>query len=87
MVSAVELNYNTMNTGPLSTEDFQRLQKEIEGIKSFLPEHLMGPFWAWYNQIRGVNEKQPCGCKSAAGHWSRCVDELRKFVRERSEQV
>ena len=76
-----------MNTGPLSTEDFQRLQKELEGVKNFLPEHLMGPFWSWYNQIRGVKERQPCSCKSSARHWGACVEELRKFVRERSEQV
>jgi len=70
---------------PLSIEDFDRLKKELENIKAFLPEHLMGPFWSWCNQIRGQKTPQPCSCKSSARHWGACVDDLRKFVRERSE--
>lgn len=70
---------------PLSEAEYIELSKHLEGIKAFLPEHLMTPFWSWYNRIRGVNEKQPCGCKSSARHWAACVDTLRKFVKERSE--
>lgn len=69
----------------LSVEDFERLKRELEGVKNFLPEHLMNPFWSWCTQIRGNKERQPCGCKSAAGHWARCVDELRKYVKDKSE--
>lgn len=69
----------------LSVEDYNRLKTELQNIKNFLPEHLMGTFWSFCNQIRDSKEKQPCGCKSAAGHWSRCVDELRKYVREKGE--
>lgn len=69
----------------LSTEDFSKLKMEMEGIKNFLPEHLMGTFWSWCNQIRGTKERQPCGCKSAAGHWQRCVDDLRKYIKDKSE--
>jgi hypothetical protein len=83
MESVVELNFNNM--AELSQEDFNRLKKELEGIKAFLPEHLMGTFWSWCNQIRNSNEKQPCGCKTAARHWGACVEELRKYVKERSE--
>jgi hypothetical protein len=70
---------------PLNLSEFQELRTHLEGIKSFLPEHLMSPFWSWCNRIRGEKVNQPCSCKSSAGHWGRCVDDLRKFVRERSE--
>ena len=69
----------------LSAEDFERLKKELEGVKNHLPEHLMGPFWAWCNGIRGERINQPCGCKSSGAQWGRCVEDLRKYVRERSE--
>ena len=69
----------------LSAEDFERLKKELEGVKNHLPEHLMGPFWAWCNGIRGERINQPCGCHSAGAQWGRCVEDLRKYVRERSE--
>lgn len=70
---------------PLSEAEFIELGKHLEGIKAFLPEHLMGPFWSWCNRIRGRKENQPCSCKSSAKHWGACVEELRKFIRERSE--
>jgi len=85
MESVTELNFNIMDISPLTQEDFDRLKKELEGIKAFLPEHLMGPFWIWCNLIRGRKENQPCSCKTSARHWGACVEELRKFVKERSE--
>jgi hypothetical protein len=90
-----ELNFNTMEDikpnvpeskyAPLSYDIFKEMSKELEGVKSFLPEHLMGKFWTWCNTIRGERTNQPCGCKSSAKHWAGCVDTLRQFVRERSE--
>ena len=85
MESVTELNFNNMDVSPLTQEDFDRLKKELEGIKAFLPEHLMGPFWGWCNLIRGRKENQPCSCKTSARHWGACVEELRKFVNQRSE--
>ena len=70
---------------PLSEEEYNTLKVHLEGIKAFLPEHLMGPFWEWCNRIRGERINQPCGCSSAAGLWGNCVETLRKFVNERSE--
>jgi len=70
---------------PLSESEFNELKTHLEGIKSFLPEHLMTPFWNWCNRIRGQKVTQPCSCKSSARHWGSCVEELRKFVREISE--
>jgi len=84
MESVTELNFNNMDVSPLTQEDFDRLKKELEVIKAFLPEHLMGPFWIWCNLIRGRKENQPCSCKTSARHWGACVEELRKFVNERS---
>jgi hypothetical protein len=77
-----ELNFNNMTD--LSQEDFNRLKIELENIKAFLPEHLMGPFWSWCNQIRGQNTNQPCSCKTSARHWGACVSELREYVKQRS---
>jgi len=71
---------------PLNLQEFQELKEHLEGIKSFLPEHLMGTLWEKCNRIRDERINQPCSCKSSAGLWSRCVDELRQFVRDRDAQ-
>jgi hypothetical protein len=71
---------------PLNLQEFQQLKSELESVKAFLPEHLMGPFWEKCNRIRGERIMQPCSCKSSAGLWGRCVDELRQFVRDRDAQ-
>jgi len=70
---------------PLSEEEFKELREHLEGVKNHLPEHLMNPFWSWCNRIRGERINQPCGCKSAGALWGRCVEDLRKYVREKSE--
>ena len=69
---------------PLNLQEFQELKSQLEQVKAFLPEHLMGTFWEKCNRIRGERINQPCSCKSSAGLWGRCVDDLRKFVNERS---
>jgi hypothetical protein len=66
---------------PLNLQEFQELKEHLEGIKSFLPEHLMGTLWEKCNRIRGERINQPCSCKSSAGLWSRCIEDLREFVR------
>jgi hypothetical protein len=68
---------------PLNLQEFQELKEHLEGIKSFLPEHLMGTLWSKCNAIRGERINQPCSCKSSAGLWGACVEELRQFVRDR----
>ena len=83
MENVKELNFNNM--ADLSAEDFERLQKELEGIKNHLPEHLMNPFWHWCNTIRGTRTNQPCSCKSSARLWGDCVTELRNYVKSKSE--
>jgi hypothetical protein len=71
---------------PLNLQEFQELKAQLESVKAFLPENLMGPFWEKCNRIRGERINQPCSCKSSAGLWGRCVDELRQFVRDRDAQ-
>ena len=68
---------------PLEEKEFTELKTHLEGVKNFLPEHLMTPFWTWCNTIRGERVNQPCSCKSSAKHWAGCVETLRKFVNER----
>ena len=70
---------------PLNLEEFQQLKAQLESVKSYLPEYLMGPFWSWCNRIRGEKINQPCSCKSSARLWGDCVETLRTFVRDRSE--
>ena len=69
---------------PLNLQEFKELKEHLEGIKSFLPEHLMGTLWEKCNRIRGERINQPCSCKSSAGLWGSCVADLRKFVNERN---
>jgi hypothetical protein len=67
----------------LSKEDLELLKGHLESVKNFLPSHLMNQFWAWCNIIRDLKTPQPCSCKSSAKHWGSCVEELRKYVKER----
>ena len=69
---------------PLNLQEFLELKEHLEGIKAFLPEHLMGTLWEKCNRIRGERINQPCSCKSSAGLWGSCVADLRKFVNERN---
>ena len=71
---------------PLSLAEFKELREHLEGVKAFLPEHLMGTLWEKCNRIRGERIIQPCSCKSSSGLWARCVDDLRQFVRERDAE-
>lgn len=70
---------------PLNLEEFQKLKSDLEGVRSHLPEHLMNPFWALCNRIRGERSNQPCSCRSSAGLWAGCVNTLRDFVKSKSE--
>jgi len=83
MDNVMELNFNIM--ADLSAEDLQKLKQDLEVVKNYLPEHLMGPFWHWCNTIRGTRTNQPCSCKSSARLWGDCVEELRNYVRSKSE--
>lgn len=75
-----------MNYGPLKEEEFLRLETELKSISSFLPENQMRYMWQMCNVIRGENQNQPCACKSSAGLWTRCIEDLRKFVDEQKSK-
>ena len=81
----IKPNVAESNYAPLNLEEFQQLKSYLEGVKNHLPEHLMNPFWGWCNRIRGERINQPCGCKSAGAQWGRCVEDLRNFVKQKSE--
>ena len=65
---------------PLTEEQFVKLKEDLDSIKDVLPAGLMNEFWQLCNLIRGDKQPKPCGCKSAGGLWSRCVEDLRTFV-------
>lgn len=75
-----------MNYSPLSQEEFEELEKRLNNIKAFLPDGEMSYIWQTYNKIRNANETQPCSCRSSAGLWTRAVDGLRDFVKERKSE-
>ena len=81
----IKPNVAESNYAPLNLEEFQQLKSHLEGVNNHLPEHLMNPFWGWCNRIRGERINQPCGCKSAGAQWGRCVEDLRNFVKQKSE--
>ena len=85
MSEEIKPNVAESKYAPLNLEEFQQLKGQLEGIKSYLPEHLMAGFWSWCNRIRGEKINQPCSCKSSARHWGECVETLRKFVKEKGE--
>jgi hypothetical protein len=66
---------------PLTEEEFNHLKAELAGIKNYLPENLMNPFWSFCNRIRNQRINQPCSCKSSARLWGTCVEDLREFVK------
>jgi hypothetical protein len=75
-----------MNYEPLTEEEFLKLETKLKLIKTFLPENEMSFMWNTVNKVRGERQPQPCSCRSSAGLWSRCVEDLRKFVDEKRNQ-
>jgi hypothetical protein len=71
---------------PLNLEEFQQLSKVLSEVGNYLPEHHMGYMWMMCTRLRGTRENQPCSCRSSAGLWARCVDELKQFVNQKNEQ-
>jgi hypothetical protein len=65
----------------LNTEELEGLKADLQKVKNYLPEDLMHRFWGLCNKIRGEKTNQPCSCKSSAGLWGRCVEDLRNYVK------
>jgi len=68
---------------PLTTPQYLELKDFLTNLGHTLPTDKLSYVWNNYNAVRGMKEKQPCGCGSAAGMWKRAVDELNAWVKER----
>lgn len=68
---------------PLNLEEFQELKIHLQSISNNLPTHLAGYMWAKCNAIRGERTAQPCTCQSSGGLWMACIDDLKKFVKDK----
>ena len=68
---------------PLTEEQYIELKGFLEGLGNTLPTDKTNYVWNNYNAIRGISEKQPCNCGSAAGMWRRAIDDLSNWVKER----
>jgi|LakMenEpi03Aug12_release.lakeMendotaPanAssembly.Ray.scaffolds.fasta_scaffold495404_2 hypothetical protein len=73
-----------VNTSPLTEEQFIELKSFLDNLGNTLPSDKTNYVWNTYNHIRGVSEKQPCNCGSAAGMWRRAIDGLSDWVKEHS---
>jgi hypothetical protein len=94
MENVMESNFNIYNMeapvpesryAPLNLEEFQQLKAQLDTVVHHLPEHLLGNFWSLCNRIRNENVRQPCSCRSSAKHWGNCVNDLKAFVKSKSE--
>lgn len=72
-----------VNYSPFTEEEFKLMETEMKSLGLYLPEDKMGIMWERCRRIRGTNENQPCGCKSASGLWKRCVDDINDFIRSK----
>jgi hypothetical protein len=66
----------------LTTEEIEGLKADLQKVKNYLPEDLMGKFWGLCNKIRGERTNMPCSCRSSAGLWSRCVEDLKNYIKD-----
>ena len=71
---------------PFTFEEFQLIQAEMNAIGVYLPSDATAQRKLWQNcvRIRGKAENQPCSCKSSAGLWVRCIDDIKGFIKARS---
>lgn len=70
----------------MSEEEVKELKEELSRITTFIPDAIMGKLWRWCNIIRNETSTQPCGCQSAAKHWVKCVEDLRKWINDSERQ-
>jgi hypothetical protein len=75
-----------INYAPFTYEEFQIIKAEMDAIGVYLPSDVNAQRKLWENctRIRGKAENQPCSCKSSAGLWVRCLDDIKAFIRDRA---
>jgi hypothetical protein len=71
----------TIDYTPLTEAEWLVAQEYSDTIKDRIAENQMNNVWALHNKINGTNERQPCGCASAAKHWIKAMDSIRGFVK------
>jgi hypothetical protein len=71
----------TLNYSPLNESEWEVAQQYADTITDRIGENQMNNVWALHNRINGTNERQPCGCASAAKHWIRAMESIRGFVK------
>lgn len=72
----------TKNYSPFNEEEFLSIKSEMASFGSYLPEGKMGWLWDKCTTLRAnKKEPQPCGCKSSAGLWAKCADDVREYIK------
>ena len=71
---------------PFSYEEFKTIQAEMSAMGYWLPRDAAAQRKLWENctRIRGKSEPMPCTCKSSAGLWARCVEDINNFIKSKS---
>ena len=69
-----------MGQDKFTEQEYQTLKNDINSIGSHLPTHLQSPIWNYYTKIEGRNERQPCGCPSAAGLWNKAITRIKEYI-------
>jgi hypothetical protein len=67
----------------LNPEELQILKDTLKDIGAYLPENKAPYIWNTFNQIRELQEPQPCLCSSSGGHWKRAVDFLHDYAKNK----
>ena len=70
---------------PFSYEEFKIIQAYMSALGYWVPKDVTSQRNLWENctRIRGKAENQPCTCKSSAGLWARCVEDINTFIKAR----
>jgi hypothetical protein len=68
---------------PFTEEEFNIMKSEMEAMGYWLPRDVNAQRRLWSNctRVRGKSENQPCTCKSSAGLWSKCVEDINNFIK------
>lgn len=69
---------------PFDENTYTDIVNTVNKITNSFDSNDAGKLWHWCTTIRGVREKQPCTCPSSAGHWNRCITDIRKWIDERN---
>lgn len=74
------------NYKPFDKDTYTKIVSVVSKIKNSFDANDANFIWHCCTQIRGKQEKQPCTCGSAAGHWNRCIQDIRNWIDERNTE-